>query len=100
MAERLEEIKKKQGDQALPINRSKQIKAKWRAWAKITVLKRGFAAPVFPDKLGVDAMVFCNAFPYHIVFDHNLKIIHSGVKVWASKFDFVTNYTCGFYRMI
>ncbi|XP_071807016.1 guanylate cyclase soluble subunit beta-2-like [Asterias amurensis] len=34
-----------------------------------------------PDKIHVDPSTFCHAFPYHVVFDKNLVIQHSGVKI-------------------
>ena len=88
--ERLNEIKREQGEEALPLNRAKATRAKWKALAKVSMLKRvgggdggggdGFV-PTVPASLGVDASVFCRAFPYHLVLDNTLKVVHAGVKV-------------------
>ena len=37
--------------------------------------------PSFPENLRVDVRVFCVAFPFHIVFDSEMRVVHSGVKV-------------------
>ena len=88
--ERLNEIKREQGEEALPLNRAKATRAKWKALAKVSMLKRagggdgggdGGFVPTVPASLGVDASVFCRAFPYHLVLDHTLKVVHAGVKV-------------------
>ena len=88
--ERLNEIKREHGEEALPLNRAKATRAKWKALAKVSMLKRagggdggggdGFV-PTLPANLGIDASVFCRAFPYHMVLDHTLKVVHAGVKV-------------------
>ena len=88
--ERLNEIKREHGEEALPLNRAKATRAKWKALAKVSMLKRagggdgggdGGFVPTVPASLGVDASVFCRAFPYHLVLDHTLKVVHAGVKV-------------------
>uniref|UniRef100_G3PRL3 guanylate cyclase n=1 Tax=Gasterosteus aculeatus aculeatus TaxID=481459 RepID=G3PRL3_GASAC len=37
--------------------------------------------PCYPDKLWVEEKAFCNAFPFHIVFDGDLKVKQMGVKI-------------------
>ncbi|XP_072524856.1 guanylate cyclase soluble subunit beta-2-like isoform X2 [Salminus brasiliensis] len=43
-------------------------------------LLRGFE-PVYPDELCIDLKTFCNAFPFHIVFDEDLRVRQAGVTV-------------------
>lgn len=78
--ERLDEIKRTQGEAALPLNRAKAIKAKWKSLAKLSVLYGGFT-PQYPITLSVNSKTFCNAFPYHILFNNSLNVVHSGIKV-------------------
>ena len=74
MTERLEEIRLRHGEMALPLNRAKAGKAKWKAVVKMTMLKRSFL-PSYPSTLGVDGVVFCRVFPFHFVVDRALKIV-------------------------
>ncbi|XP_018411944.1 PREDICTED: guanylate cyclase soluble subunit beta-2-like [Nanorana parkeri] len=37
--------------------------------------------PVYPDRLWMDEKAFCNEFPFHIVFDKELKVKQAGVKI-------------------
>ncbi|XP_040278365.1 guanylate cyclase soluble subunit beta-2-like [Bufo bufo] len=37
--------------------------------------------PVYPSRLWMDEKVFCNEFPFHIVFDKQLKIRQAGVNI-------------------
>ncbi|XP_051535348.1 guanylate cyclase soluble subunit beta-2-like [Myxocyprinus asiaticus] len=37
--------------------------------------------PVYPDHLCVDLKTFCNAFPFHIVFDEQLRVRQAGVTI-------------------
>ena len=78
--ERLDEIKRTQGEDALPLNRAKAVKAKWRSIAKLSVLYGGFT-PQYPINLSVNSKTFCNAFPYHILFNNTMNVVHSGIKV-------------------
>ncbi|XP_063060828.1 guanylate cyclase soluble subunit beta-2-like [Engraulis encrasicolus] len=43
-------------------------------------LLRGFE-PVYPAQLCVDLKTFCSAFPFHIVFDEELKVCQAGVTI-------------------
>ncbi|XP_026797175.3 guanylate cyclase soluble subunit beta-2 [Pangasianodon hypophthalmus] len=43
-------------------------------------LLRGFE-PMYPDELCIDLKTFCNAFPFHIVFDEQLRVRQAGVTV-------------------
>ncbi|KAM4796078.1 guanylate cyclase soluble subunit beta-2-like [Rhinophrynus dorsalis] len=37
--------------------------------------------PVYPDKLWMDGKAFCHEFPFHMVFDKNLKVKQAGVNI-------------------
>ncbi|GCB79640.1 hypothetical protein scyTo_0016016 [Scyliorhinus torazame] len=37
--------------------------------------------PVYPERLWMDKKAFCNAFPFHIVFDEKLKVKQAGVNI-------------------
>ncbi|XP_058885170.1 guanylate cyclase soluble subunit beta-2 [Acipenser ruthenus] len=37
--------------------------------------------PSYPDTLWIEAQAFCNAFPFHIVFDRALKVKQAGVNI-------------------
>ncbi|XP_038658521.1 guanylate cyclase soluble subunit beta-2-like [Scyliorhinus canicula] len=37
--------------------------------------------PVYPEKLWMDKKAFCDAFPFHIVFDEKLKVKQAGVNI-------------------
>nr|XP_033805870.1 guanylate cyclase soluble subunit beta-2-like [Geotrypetes seraphini] len=37
--------------------------------------------PVYPQRLWVEERVFCNAFPFHIVFDKELQVKQAGVNI-------------------
>ncbi|XP_034402886.1 guanylate cyclase soluble subunit beta-2 [Cyclopterus lumpus] len=38
-------------------------------------------SPCYPDKLWVEEKAFCHAFPFHIVFDEDLKVRQMGVNI-------------------
>ncbi|CAL8309243.1 unnamed protein product [Merluccius merluccius] len=37
--------------------------------------------PCYPDRLWLEEEAFCNAFPFHIVFDEDLKVKQTGVNI-------------------
>ncbi|KAI4899888.1 hypothetical protein NFI96_012085 [Prochilodus magdalenae] len=37
--------------------------------------------PNYPNRLWIEEKAFCNAFPFHIVFDHNLIVKQTGVNI-------------------
>uniref|UniRef100_A0A8B9HHV4 guanylate cyclase n=1 Tax=Astyanax mexicanus TaxID=7994 RepID=A0A8B9HHV4_ASTMX len=37
--------------------------------------------PRYPKRLWIEEQAFCNAFPFHIVFDQNLVVKHTGVNI-------------------
>ncbi|MGH0146957.1 UNVERIFIED_CONTAM: hypothetical protein FKN15_051253 [Acipenser sinensis] len=43
-------------------------------------LLRGFE-PVYPEMLCIDLKTFCNAFPFHIVFDEEVRVKQAGVNI-------------------
>ncbi|XP_051782585.1 guanylate cyclase soluble subunit beta-2 [Erpetoichthys calabaricus] len=40
-----------------------------------------YFTPSYPEKLWIEEKTFCNAFPFHIVFDNALKVKHAGVNI-------------------
>ncbi|XP_070711441.1 guanylate cyclase soluble subunit beta-2 [Pempheris klunzingeri] len=38
-------------------------------------------SPCYPNKLWMEEKAFCNAFPFHIVFDEDLKVRQTGVNI-------------------
>lgn len=60
--------------------KKKSARAKWRMAAKITVLHRGFV-PNYPETLAINPRMFIEMFPFHIVFDSDMKIVQSGMKI-------------------
>ena len=77
---RLEEIRRFEGEDALPLNRRHVATAKWRSAVKMSVLYGGFH-PQYPAELSIDPTVFCDSFPYHVVFNHDMNVIHCGTKI-------------------
>ncbi|XP_035240242.1 guanylate cyclase soluble subunit beta-2-like [Anguilla anguilla] len=43
-------------------------------------LLRGFE-PVYPEALCIDLKTFCNSFPFHVVFDQELRVRQAGVNI-------------------
>uniref|UniRef100_A0A2K6GRA9 guanylate cyclase n=1 Tax=Propithecus coquereli TaxID=379532 RepID=A0A2K6GRA9_PROCO len=37
--------------------------------------------PIYPERLWIEEKTFCNAFPFHIVFDESLRIKQAGVTI-------------------
>ncbi|XP_076401266.1 guanylate cyclase soluble subunit beta-2-like [Peromyscus maniculatus bairdii] len=37
--------------------------------------------PVYPERLWIEGEVFCNAFPFHLVFDEALRVKQAGVNI-------------------
>ena len=80
MIARLEEIRRFEGEDALPLNRRNVVTAKWKSAVKMSVLFGGFH-PQYPAELSIDPTVFCDSFPYHVVFNHDMNVIHCGTKI-------------------
>jgi len=77
---KLEQIKDKLGEGALPLMRKKSVKAKWRIAAKITAMHKGFV-PNYPESTPINPRMFIEIFPYHLIFDNEMKIVQSGIKI-------------------
>ncbi|XP_077011939.1 guanylate cyclase soluble subunit beta-2-like [Tamandua tetradactyla] len=37
--------------------------------------------PIYPERLWIEEKTFCNAFPFHIVFDESLRVKQAGVSI-------------------
>ncbi|KAH3811328.1 hypothetical protein DPMN_139739 [Dreissena polymorpha] len=77
---KLEQIRTKLGEGALPLMRKKSVISRWRMAAKITLLHRGFV-PNYPETLAINPRMFIEIFPYHLIVDKDLKIEQSGIKI-------------------
>ncbi|XP_060563345.1 guanylate cyclase soluble subunit beta-2-like [Ruditapes philippinarum] len=77
---KLEQIRKELGEGALPLNRKKTVKARWRIAVKITAMHKGFV-PNYPPSLPINPRMFIEIFPYHVTLDKDLKIVQSGLKL-------------------
>ncbi|XP_021349770.1 guanylate cyclase soluble subunit beta-2-like [Mizuhopecten yessoensis] len=77
---RLEEILRTQGEDALPLNKYRSAKAKWKAIAKISLFSRGFVAS-YPHQSAINPKMFIDVFPYHLVFDSDMKLYQTGVRL-------------------
>ncbi|KPP68053.1 guanylate cyclase soluble subunit beta-2-like, partial [Scleropages formosus] len=60
-------------------------RAPWEIVRSIVKFGRGSLinsfTPSYPPKLWIEEQTFCNAFPFHIVFDENLKVKQTGVNI-------------------
>ncbi|XP_067287599.1 guanylate cyclase soluble subunit beta-2 isoform X1 [Pseudorasbora parva] len=57
----------------------------WEIVRSIVMLGQGNMRPSFtpcyPKRLWIEEQAFCNAFPFHVVFDQNLVVKHTGVNI-------------------
>ncbi|KAK3095418.1 hypothetical protein FSP39_014447 [Pinctada imbricata] len=77
---KLEQIKRELGEEALPVNKFRSARAKWKAIAKISLLSRGFV-PNYPDAISINPRMFIEVFPYHVIFDSTMNVHQSGIKI-------------------
>ncbi|XP_035308994.1 guanylate cyclase soluble subunit beta-2 isoform X2 [Cricetulus griseus] len=59
-------------------------KSHWDVRASVMFGKgplRNTFQPVYPERLWVQEEVFCNAFPFHLVFDETLRVKQAGVNI-------------------
>ncbi|KAM4702073.1 guanylate cyclase soluble subunit beta-2-like [Discoglossus pictus] len=60
-------------------------KSYWDIIRNVVIFGRGSLLesfqPVYPDKLWMDERAFCNEFPFHIVFDKQLKVKQAGINI-------------------
>lgn len=78
--EKLDQIRKEFGEEALPMARFRSAKAKWRAIARITLLSRGFV-PNYPEQNFINPRMFIEIFPYHLILNEEMKVIQSGIRI-------------------
>ncbi|XP_051799315.1 guanylate cyclase soluble subunit beta-2 [Acanthochromis polyacanthus] len=68
--------------------RTSSLSGKRRGWKLIRavvlsqrdILQRTFT-PCYPEKLWMEERCFCNAFPFHVIFDADLKVKQTGVNI-------------------
>lgn len=80
MKQKLEQIRIKLGEDALPLVKKRSVKSRWRMLAKITALHRGFV-PNYPESLAINPRMFIEIFPYHVIFDTEMKVVQSGIRI-------------------
>ncbi|XP_063294967.1 guanylate cyclase soluble subunit beta-2-like [Pelobates fuscus] len=60
-------------------------KSYWAIIRNVVIFGRGSLLttfqPVYPDRLWIDVKAFCNEFPFHIVFDRELKVKQAGLNI-------------------
>ncbi|XP_026219406.1 guanylate cyclase soluble subunit beta-2 [Anabas testudineus] len=60
-------------------------KSGWDLIRAVVVSEKGSPqctfSPCYPDKLWLEEKAFCHAFPFHIVFDENLRVRQTGVNI-------------------
>ncbi|KAM3936183.1 guanylate cyclase soluble subunit beta-2-like [Leptodactylus fuscus] len=60
-------------------------KSRWDIIRNVVLFGRGSLLntfqPVYPGRLWMDEKAFCNEFPFHIVFDKQLKVMQAGVNI-------------------
>ena len=54
--------------------------SRWKMMVRISLLRRGFI-PNYPETLALNPRMFIEIFPYHLVFDVDMKIVQSGIKI-------------------
>lgn len=78
--QKLDQLRKEFGEEALPLARFRSAKAKWRAVARITLLSRGFV-PNYPEQNFINPRMFIEIFPYHLILNEEMKVIQSGIRI-------------------
>ncbi|KAK3604651.1 hypothetical protein CHS0354_007194 [Potamilus streckersoni] len=94
---KLAQIRSELGENALPLVKARGARGKWKAVAKISILHKGFV-PNYPDSLLVNPRMFIEIFPFHLIFDSEMKVHQSGVRIQhmmptiRNRLAFVTDY--------
>ncbi|XP_054975617.1 guanylate cyclase soluble subunit beta-2-like [Sorex araneus] len=60
-------------------------KSRWEIIRSIVMFGKGHLVntfvPIYPERLWIEEKTFCNAFPFHIVFDESLRVRQAGVNI-------------------
>ncbi|XP_037655867.1 guanylate cyclase soluble subunit beta-2-like [Choloepus didactylus] len=60
-------------------------KSHWDAVRSVVMFGKGHLTntfePIYPERLWIEEKTFCNAFPFHIVFDESLRVKQAGVNI-------------------
>uniref|UniRef100_A0A9L0JEW6 guanylate cyclase n=2 Tax=Equus asinus TaxID=9793 RepID=A0A9L0JEW6_EQUAS len=60
-------------------------KSRWEVVRSMVMLGKGHLVnnfvPIYPKRLWIEEKTFCNAFPFHIVFDESLRVKQAGVNI-------------------
>uniref|UniRef100_A0A8C8SLD2 guanylate cyclase n=1 Tax=Pelusios castaneus TaxID=367368 RepID=A0A8C8SLD2_9SAUR len=77
--------KMKENYSALSCSLSPGKKSHWDIVRSVVKFGKGNMSltfePIYPEKLWVEERTFCHAFPFHIVFDEELRIKQAGVNI-------------------
>ncbi|KAM9319870.1 guanylate cyclase soluble subunit beta-2-like [Gastrophryne carolinensis] len=80
-----EEYFKPSTDENNPPHHHPTKKSHWNIIRNVVRFGRGSLLssflPVYPERLWMDEKAFCNEFPFHIVFDKELKVKQAGVNI-------------------
>ncbi|TRY92055.1 hypothetical protein DNTS_034077 [Danionella cerebrum] len=85
MKEDKEEMMKRMMDRCANLKLCPRKRSPWELVRSIVMFGQGNLhqsfIPSYPKKLWIEEQAFCNAFPFHIVFDQNLVVKHTGVNI-------------------
>ncbi|XP_036154813.1 guanylate cyclase soluble subunit beta-2-like [Myotis myotis] len=60
-------------------------KSRWEVVRSIVMFGKGHLldafVPLYPEQLWIEVKTFCNAFPFHVVFDESLRVKQMGVNI-------------------
>uniref|UniRef100_A0A8C3VKL0 guanylate cyclase n=1 Tax=Catagonus wagneri TaxID=51154 RepID=A0A8C3VKL0_9CETA len=60
-------------------------KSRWEVVRSIVMFGKGHLRntfePIYPERLWIEERTFCNAFPFHLVFDESLQVKQAGVNI-------------------
>ncbi|XP_043849657.1 guanylate cyclase soluble subunit beta-2-like [Dromiciops gliroides] len=60
-------------------------KSRWDIVRSVVIFGKGniqnLFEPVYPERLWIEEKTFCNAFPFHIIFDATLRVKQAGVNI-------------------
>ncbi|XP_066445081.1 uncharacterized protein C13orf42 homolog [Eleutherodactylus coqui] len=75
----------REGKQSNVVNKGLSKKSHWDIIRNVVKFGKGSLLntfqPVYPSRLWMDEKAFCNEFPFHIVFDKQLKVKQAGVNI-------------------
>uniref|UniRef100_F7FK82 guanylate cyclase n=1 Tax=Monodelphis domestica TaxID=13616 RepID=F7FK82_MONDO len=83
--EELERVFQKMKEKYLSFSVCSVKKSRWDLMRSIVIFGKGNLQnpfePVYPERLWIEEKTFCNAFPFHLVFDAKLRVKQAGVNI-------------------